>query len=215
VQQVRDLIAAVQQTPRTAKDGRVVNATMFVSGLITPLYNDQSWPALTQALEAAMAGDVSLMLRLADLGADRASNGTYTSNSTFAFNAINCLDYPMESDTAAMRAEQQRLMQDSPTFGYFFAYGGTNCADWPYKNVRTPAPVEYTGESPIVVIGTTGDPATPVEWAASLRKQLGNAALLTWEGEGHTAYGRSNSCIEDRVDTYLVSGQVPGDNTVC
>jgi pimeloyl-ACP methyl ester carboxylesterase len=215
VQQLRDLIAAVQQTPRTAKDGRVVNSTMFVSGLITPLYNDQSWPALTQALEAAMTGDVSLMLRLADLGADRASNGTYTSNSTFAFNAINCLDYPMETDTAAMRAEQQRLMQDSPTFGYFFAYGGTNCADWPYKNTRTPAPVEYTGDSPIVVIGTTGDPATPVEWASSLRKQLGNAALLTWEGEGHTAYGRANSCLEDPVDTYLVSGQVPADNTVC
>ena len=215
VQQIRDLIAAVQQTPRTAKDGRTVNATMFVSGLITPLYNDQSWPALTQALDAAMTGDVSLMLRLADLGADRSSNGSYTSNSTFAFNAINCLDYPTEADPAAMRAEQQRLMQDSPTFGYFFAYGGTSCADWPYEHARTPAPVEYTGESPIVVIGTTGDPATPVEWAASVRKQLGNATLLTWQGEGHTAYGRSNSCIEDPVDKYLLSGEVPADNTVC
>jgi pimeloyl-ACP methyl ester carboxylesterase len=215
VQQIRDLIASVQQTPRTAKDGRVVNATMFVSGLITPLYNDQSWPALTQALEAAMTGDVSLVLRLADLGADRTSNGTYTSNSTFAFNAINCLDYPMVSDTAGMRAEQQRLMRDSPTFGYFFAYGGTNCVDWPYESVRTPSPVEYDGESPIVVIGTTGDPATPVEWASSLRKQLGNAALLTWKGEGHTAYGRSSSCIGDAVDSYLVNGQVPADNTVC
>jgi pimeloyl-ACP methyl ester carboxylesterase len=215
VQQVRDLINAIQQTPRTAKDGRLVNATMFVSGLITPLYNDASWPALTQALDAAMSGDVSLMLRLADLGADRTSNGTYSSNSTFAFNAINCLDYPMVSDAAGMRAEQQRLMEDSPTLGYFFAYGGTNCVDWPYKNVRTPAPVEYTGESSIVVIGTTGDPATPVEWAASLRKQLGNASLLTWQGEGHTAYGRSNGCIGDAVDGYLVEGKVPADNTVC
>lgn len=215
VQQIRDVINAVQQTPRAAKDGRVVNATMFVSGLITPLYNDQSWPALTQALDAAMTGDVSLMLRLADLGADRSSNGTYTSNSTFAFNAINCLDYPMESDTAAMRAEQQRLMQASPTFGYFFAYGGTNCEDWPHESVRTPSPVEYTGESPIVVIGTTGDPATPVEWASSLRKQLGNASLMTWEGEGHTAYGRSNSCIEGPVDSYLLTGELPADNTVC
>lgn len=215
VQQIRDVINAVQQTPRAAKDGRVVNATMFVSGLITPLYNDQSWPALTQALDAAMTGDVSLMLRLADLGADRSSNGTYTSNSTFAFNAINCLDYPMESDTAAMRAEQQRLMQASPTFGYFFAYGGTNCEDWPHGSVRTPSPVEYTGESPIVVIGTTGDPATPVEWASSLRKQLGNATLMTWEGEGHTAYGRSNSCIEGPVDSYLLTGELPADNTVC
>ena len=215
VQQIRDVINAVQETPRTAKDGRVVNATMFVSGLITPLYNDQSWPALTQALEAAMTGDVSLMLRLADLGADRSANGSYSSNSTFAFNAINCLDYPMDSDTDTMRAEQQRLMQESPTLGYFFAYGGTNCADWPYESTRTPEPVEYTGESPIVVIGTTGDPATPVEWAASLRKQLGNAALMTWQGEGHTAYGRSNSCIEDAVDGYLVNGELPADNTVC
>ncbi len=215
VQQIRDIINAVQATPRLAKDGRVVNATMFVSGLITPLYNDQSWPALTQALEAATTGDVSLMLRLADLGADRGTDGKYTSNSTFAFGAINCLDYPMVSDTAAMRAEQQRLMQASPTLGYFFAYGGTNCLDWPYKNLRTPAPVEYTGEAPIVVVGTTGDPATPVEWAASLRKQLGNASLLTWQGEGHTAYGRANSCLEDAVDKYLLDGTLPADNTVC
>ena len=215
VKQIQELISAVQQTPRTAKDGRQVNATMFVSGLITPLYNDQSWPALTQALEAAMNGDVSLVLRLADIGADRAQDGTYTSNSTLAFNAVNCLDYPMVSDTAGMRAEEQRLEQDSPTFGYFFAYGGVNCADWPYKNLRTPAPVEYRGDSPIVVIGTTGDPATPVDWAASLRKQLGNASLLTWKGEGHTAYGRANSCLEDAVDGYLVSGKIPADNTVC
>ncbi|MHC6595052.1 alpha/beta hydrolase [Arthrobacter sp. C152] len=215
VQQIQDLINAVRQTPRTAKDGRQVNATMFVSGLITPLYNDESWPALTQALEAAMNGDVSLVLRLADIGADRGSDGKYTSNSTLAFNAVNCLDYPMVSDPAGMRAEEQRLEQDSPTFGYFFAYGGVNCADWPYKNLRTPAPVDYSGDSPIVVVGTTGDPATPVDWAASLRKQLGNASLLTWRGEGHTAYGRANSCLEDAVDGYLVSGKVPADNTVC
>jgi hypothetical protein len=121
----------------------------------------------------------------------------------------------MVSDPASMRAEERQLRQASPTLGYFFAYGGTNCVDWPYKNVRTPAPVEYTGESPIVVIGTTGDPATPVEWAASLRKQLGNASLLTWQGEGHTAYGRANSCLEDAVDSYFVDGKVPADNTVC
>lgn len=215
VQQIRDLIGAVQNREWQAKDGRTVNATMFVSGLITPLYNDQSWPALTQALETAYRGDASLMLRLADLGADRGADGKYTSNSTFAFSAINCLDYPMVSDTAAMRAEEQRLRQASPTLGYFFAYGGTNCVDWPYDSVRTPAPVEYTGKAPIVVIGTTGDPATPVEWSASLRKQLGNASLMTWKGEGHTAYGRANSCLEDAVNRYLVEGKVPADNTVC
>ena len=85
----------------------------------------------------------------------------------------------MSSDPAAMRVEEQRLREAAPTLGYFFAYGGANCADWPYKNVRTPSAVEYSGSTPIVVVGTTGDPATPVEWASELRKQLGNASLLT------------------------------------
>lgn len=216
VQQISDVIQSVSAAPRAAQDGRVVGGNTFVSGLIVPLYANENWPALTQALEAAMQGDVSLMLRLADLGANRSSNGKYTSNTTFAFSAINCLDYPMTSDPAAMRAEEQRLREASPTLGYFFAYGGTNCANWPYKNVRTaPAPAEYTGSSPIVVVGTTGDPATPVEWAGALSKQLGNASLLTWKGQGHTAYGRANSCIRDAVDSYLVEGKEPADNTVC
>ncbi|MGZ4662368.1 MAG: alpha/beta hydrolase, partial [Arthrobacter sp.] len=192
VQQIRNAINAAEANPLPSKDGRKVSGSTFVSGLIIPLYNNDNWPILTRALGQALAGDGTGMMQLADFGADRDPSGTYTSNSSFAFNAINCLDYPMVSDTASMRAEDQKLRQLSPTLGYYFAYGGTNCKDWPYKNVRTPAPVEYKGSSPIVVVGTTGDPATPVQWATSLRKQLGNASLLTWKGEGHTAYGRSS-----------------------
>ena len=215
VQQIRDLIQNEAAYPQRAKDGRLVTGSSFVSGFILPFYNDTNWPLLTQALDSAMKGDPTPMLQLADFGADRNPDGTYSSNSGFAFNAINCLDYPMVTDTAGMRAEEQLLLKDSPTLGYFFAYGGATCKDWPYKNVRTPAPVEYPGSAPIVVVGTTGDPATPVEWAEALRKQLGNASLLTWKGEGHTAYGRSNSCIENAVDDYLVDGKKPVDNTMC
>ncbi|MCZ9884171.1 alpha/beta hydrolase [Arthrobacter sp. B2a2-09] len=215
VQQIQNLIADVEQNPKRANDGRLVTGATFVSGIFTPLYDNESWPVLTQALVAAFKGDVSLMLRIADFGADRDPNGTYTSNTTFAFNAINCLDYPMVTDTAGMRSEEARLKQLSPTFGYYFAYGGINCKDWPYKPVHTPAPVKYTGTAPIVVIGTTGDPATPVAWAGSLRKQLGNASLVTWKGEGHTAYGRSNQCVSDAVDNYFVDGKVPSDGTMC
>ena len=215
VRQIQDLIAAVEANPQPAKDGRVVNASMFVSGFILPFYNDDNWPVLTQALDSAMKGDLSPMLRLSDFGADREPNGTYSANSTFAFNAVNCLDYSMETDPAAMRAEEKRLRQLSPTLGYYFAYGGTSCRDWPYKSLRTPAPAQYKGSADILVVGTTGDPATPYEWAGALRKQLGKASLLTWKGEGHTAYGRSNSCVEKAVDGYLVEGKTPADNTVC
>ena len=215
IQEIRELINAVDRDPQTAKDGRLVTGPDFVNGIYLPLYDDQSWPALTQALDSAFSGDVSQMLRIADLGADREPNGKYSSNSAFAFNAINCLDYPMVMDTAGMRAEEARLKQESPTFGAFFAYGGASCKDWPYKSTRTPAPVEYSGSAPIVVIGTTGDPATPLEWAQSLRKQLENAALITWEGEGHTAYGRSNTCVSTAVDDYFVDGKLPQDGLQC
>jgi pimeloyl-ACP methyl ester carboxylesterase len=215
VRQIQDLIAAVDANPQPAKDGRMVNASMFVSGFILPFYNDDNWPVLTQALDSAMKGDLSPMLRLSDFGADREPNGTYSSNSAFAFNAINCLDYPMETGTAAMRTEEKRLRQLSPTLGYYFAYGGTSCKDWPYKSLRTPARAQYKGTADILVVGTTGDPATPYEGAVALRKQLGTASLLTWKGEGHTAYGRSNSCVEKAVDEYLVDGKTPADNTVC
>ena len=124
IQQIRDLIESVQTDPAHGQGRQDGVGTTFVSGLIVPLYNNDSWPTLTQALEAAMNGDVSPMLRLADFGADRGPNGNYTSNTTFAFNAINCLDYPMVTDTAAMRAEEQQLRQASPTLGYYFAYGG-------------------------------------------------------------------------------------------
>jgi pimeloyl-ACP methyl ester carboxylesterase len=215
LQQISDLVASVEKNPMQARDGRTVSASMVVTGIIVPLYNDSNWPILTQALAQIMKGDPTQMQRLADFNADRQPNGTYSSNSTFAFNAINCLDHPMATDTAAMRADEQALRQVAPTLGYYFAYSGSNCKGWPYKSIRTPAPVEYKGSADIVVIGTTGDPATPVEWASSLRKQLGTASLLTWKGEGHTAYGRSNDCIRSAVDSYLVDGKTPADNTVC
>ncbi|OFI38653.1 alpha/beta hydrolase [Arthrobacter sp. SW1] len=213
--QLQELVAAVDANPETAEDGRLVTGPAMATALYTPLYDDASWPVLTQALTAAFQGDVSLMLRIADMGADRDPDGSYRSNTGFAFNAINCLDYPMVTDTAGMRAEAKRLTALAPTFGPYFAYGGLNCKDWPHKAVGSPGPAEYSGKAPIVVIGTTGDPATPYQWAEAMRKQLGNAVLLSWEGEGHTAYGRSNSCVADAVDAYFVNGEVPADGTRC
>ncbi|GAB3271552.1 alpha/beta hydrolase [Sinomonas notoginsengisoli] len=215
VAQIRSLVTSTKERPLSTSSGRILNSTDFVNGFILPLYNDSNYPALSQGLKGALRGDGSSMLRLADIAADREQDGTYSSNSTFAFTAYNCLDYPTDADPAAMRAEDAELRRDSPTLGEFFAYGGVNCRDWPYKPVRTPAPAHYTGQSPILVVGTTGDPATPVQWAGNLRDQLGNAALLTWKGEGHTAYGRGSKCVDNAVDSYLVDRKAPTDRAQC
>ncbi|MDQ4492302.1 alpha/beta hydrolase [Sinomonas sp. ASV486] len=215
VAQIQTLLTSVNAHPMSTSSGRIVNSIDFVNGFILPLYNDSNYPALTQALKGALRGDGSGMLRLADIAADREQDGTYSSNSSFAFTAYNCLDYPTDSTTAGMRAEAEELKQASPTLGEFFAYGGVNCRDWPYQPVRTPAPAHYSGHSPILVVGTTGDPATPYEWAGNLRNELGNAALLTWKGEGHTAYGRGSRCVDSNVDAYLVDHKAPADGVHC
>lgn len=215
VGQIQALFQSVQQQPMHTNDGRVLPITDFVNGFILPLYNDQSWPVLTQAIDKALKGDGSAMLRLADQAADRGPDGKYSSNSAWAFMAYNCLDYPVSSDTASMRTEAQQLAEASPTFGEFFAYGGVNCRDWPYKPVRAPAPAHYTGSNQIMVLGTTGDPATPYPWAVSLRSELGNASLLTWNGQGHTAYGRGSTCVDNAVDGFLVDGKASPDGKRC
>ncbi|TKV27454.1 alpha/beta hydrolase [Arthrobacter sp. NamB2] len=215
VRQIQDLFAAVEREPMTAGDGRLVPVSTFVQGFILPLYDNRNWPTLTQAVTAALNGDASDMLYLADLAAERSPDGTYATNSTAAFLAVNCLDYPMTSDPAQMLADEQELMTASPTFGRFLAFGGITCAPWTYPPVLAPAPLRAEGADPIVVIGTTGDPATPFEWSTALAEQLESGVHVTWQGEGHTAYGRSNDCILDLVDDYFIDGTVPKDDTRC
>ncbi|WP_104182001.1 alpha/beta hydrolase [Arthrobacter sp. B0490] len=215
VRQIQDLFAAVEREPLTAEDGRVVPISTFVQGFILPLYDNGNWPTLTQAVTAALAGDPNSMLYLADLSAERRPDGTYATNATAAFLAVNCLDYPTTNDPAQMRADEQELVAASPTFGRFLAYGGITCAPWKYPPVLGPAPLRAAGADPIVVIGTTGDPATPYEWSTALAEQLESGVHVTWQGEGHTAYGRSNDCILDLVDSYFIDGTVPADDSRC
>jgi len=215
IARIQKLLAEYEKSPQPANDGRPVTVNSFVSGLIVPLYSSSSWPTLRQALAQALVGDPSPMMQLADFGADRDSQGKYTSNSSFAFNAINCLDYTPDSSESDMRKEAQELQKVSPTLGKYMAYGGISCEGLKTTGIRKVAPASYSGKAPIVVIGTTGDPATPYEWAGNLRKQLGNASLVTWEGEGHTAYGRAGDCITKAVDSYFVKGTTPDDGLRC
>ena len=114
-----------------------------------------------------------------------------------------------------MRAEAAQIQAAAPTVGYFFGYGGTVCAQWPVPEVGGLDSYAAEGAAPILVVGTTSDPATPVPVGRAAGSHLSSAVLLTYEGEGHTAYGSSNACIADTVDAYLLTGAVPAEGTRC
>ena len=214
--QIGEMFDRIRANPLPTTDGRELTVSLAFSGVAAPLYTQSSWPLLTQALTGAIdKGDGSVLLQLADSYYGRQPGGTYTSNQNEAFSAIMCLDDRPSADPADMRADAADVQAVAPTVGEFFSYGGASCAAWPVPAVGALESYDAQGAAPILVIGTTNDPATPYAWAQSLSDLLSSAVLLTYEGEGHTAYGRSNQCVKSAVDTYLLTGEAPVDGTTC
>jgi pimeloyl-ACP methyl ester carboxylesterase len=216
MQQIADLVERIGKKPLDAGDGHVVNGTLAFYGIVVTLYDNQSWQYLTIALDEALRNNTgSTLLELANFYLDRTPDGEYTTNAMVAFTAINCLDYPTPvREYDEMLAFAEEVQEKAPTFGRDFVMS-IGCEAWPFQSTVERAPITAPGAAPILVVGTTGDPATPYEWSVALADQLESGHLLTFEGEGHTAYGRSNSCIEDAVDAYLISGTLPADGLVC
>lgn len=214
--QVKALLDQTAERPLRTQGERRLTSTLAFYGIALPLYNSESWGALTQGLDLAINDDDgTLLLSFADLYNGRNPDGTFSDNSAEAFRAINCLDARGNPDPDFMAEQAAQIEEAAPTMGSFFTYGGLTCVDWPYPVVDQEFDLHAEGAAPIVVVGTTNDPATPYVWAEGLAKTLDSATLLTWEGEGHTAYGRSNACLEGAVDAYLVDGKVPEDGKVC
>ncbi len=218
MKQIKALLDRAKANPLSTgdEDGRRLTQTLAFYGIATPLYNNENWGFLTQALSAAIEdNDGSTLLYLADYYNDRNEDGTFATNSAEAIRAVNCLDGRQNDDPAYMAEQAKRLAKEVPTLGESFAYGGLACHDWPYPVVKQDFDLHAKGAAPIVVIGTTNDPATPYVGAQALAKTLDSGVLVTYKGEGHTAYGRSNSCITDAVDDFFLDGTVPKDGLTC
>lgn len=208
------LAARVERDPLPAGGGRAVGPGELTLAVGAALYSrEHGWPALGQALADAERGDGSLLLALHDSYLQRGPDGY--SNLSEANLAVNCLDRPWPRDTAAYLALAERVARDAPRFGAAIALSGLPCGDWPVPPTGAPRSVDGQGAPPVVVVGTTGDPATPYEWSVALAEQLDRAVLLTVRGDGHTAYSAdAGACLRERVDAYLVSGRVP-DAVTC
>ena len=149
------------------------------------------------------------MLLIADPYRGRKPNGSY-SNQQDAYSANTCLDYPAPTDVKAYTRWATKFDGTAPRFAAMIAYNDLACAFWPVPAERVPHKVSAPGAPPIVVVGATGDPATPYAWSVALAKELQSGVLVTRKGEGHTSYDASN-CVQKAVDAYLLDLKVPKD----
>jgi pimeloyl-ACP methyl ester carboxylesterase len=212
---VADLMQQLDRTPMKALPGRDLTEGQAFYGIAVTLYDKTTWTYLSQGLKAAFGGDGSILLRLSDVYFERKQDGSYGGNMGQVIYAVNCLDAADHLTVEQTEAVLPRFEKVSPVFGRALGWGALGCTDWPIK-VTNPLPkIDAKGAPPILVLGTTRDPATPYEWAKSLASQLSSGVLITRVGDGHTAYGSGNTCITDAVDRFFTQGTVPKAGLTC
>jgi hypothetical protein len=210
---LNQLAARVTGTPLPTSGNRSLGPGFFFNGLVYPLYFPPAsgWPALRTALASALQGDGGPLLSLSDQFTGRGPDG-YT-NEFEANMAINCVDNPAPTTVARVEQDAVEFARSAPFFGAALAWSSLPCTFWPVPPTDSAYPVSAPGAPRLLVVGNTRDPATPYAGAQDMARQL-RAVLLTFNADGHTAYGRS-TCIDSAVDSYLITLTLPPAGTVC
>jgi pimeloyl-ACP methyl ester carboxylesterase len=214
-QRVGDLLAATADEPLATDDpDRPLTQALAFYGIAEPLYSELEWPLLTAALAAAFDGDGTALLASADQYNQRSADG-YASNLQQANSAINCLDAQITHEPDSTLTEDDFLAASALFGAIVYGYAEVGCDAWPIEPTVEGPDYTAAGAGPILVVGTTGDPATPIESARKLADLLESGVLLIRDGEGHTAYFSGNTCITEAINAYLIDGTVPEDGTEC
>ncbi|MFD7466564.1 alpha/beta hydrolase [Streptomyces tendae] len=218
------LEAALDDTPLATPDDGELDGDGLVDAISGALYRQDYWPALRVGLEAAADDNGEVLHDLAEAlgqhgrGGDT-DDGTATeeSNEDDAFRAITCDDSSNRYTVADVESRLPDFLEASPLFGPGLAWSALSCDGWPVPGAARHPEVGAPGAAPVLLVGNTGDPATPYEGAARMAQRLGEkvGVELTYEGEGHGAYDSGNACVQDTVDAYLLNGTLPKPGTVC
>ncbi|HTJ66213.1 MAG TPA: alpha/beta hydrolase [Actinospica sp.] len=212
---LKNWVAGLDAHPITGDGTRMLDEPYALTGISVAMYDQSWWPTLRQALTTALKGDGATLLAMADAYNDR-ENGRFVDNEIAANYAVNCVDHPDEATSVAqIQASLPTFEKQAPFFGPMVDWSSLPCAYWKAATSDSPHTIAARGSGPILVVGTTNDPATPYAWAEGLAKQLADGHLLTMNGDGHTAYRRGSTCIDSAVDAYYLTGALPASGTVC
>ncbi len=197
-------------------EGGVRDATEAAAfrGIAYTLYERDRWPLLVRTLSRATFGEGTGLRQLADKYDQRDDRG-YDNNSTVAYHAVRCLDFPTGPGYDEVADFEPGFADAAPVFGPSMAWSAAECSAWPVESSHPQGSVAAKGVDSIIVVGTTHDPATPYAWSESLVRQLGSARLLTREGDGHTGYHTGNRCVDDLVVDHLLGRPVPRGELRC
>jgi hypothetical protein len=213
---VYNILARAKKAPLSSSqpgETRKVTPSLAALGVLQALYSESLWSPLAQGLILAEHGDANILLQLADLYNER-TNGRYT-NIADANVTISCNDEKPGPSDATIRATAKSWLKRFPLFGPYNAPQLFQCQVWqPHRTVPA-LPTAKNSATTILVIGNVHDPATPYRGAKDLANTLGNARVLTWDGEGHTSFEQGSSCVDATVAGYLDTSKPPAAGKTC
>ena len=214
---INQLLRTLDKRPLPVNAGPKLVRAEAITAVFFGMYSPDLWNPLTQALIQARRGDGTSLAQLAAAATDRIGPNTYASNLNSAFLAINCWDLPATPDQQGLAASARTWSNGAavPALAQAMSWLNAPCSTWFGHSAISPAPAQSSTKAPILIVGTRFDPATPYAWAEALHASLPTSALLTFEGDGHTAYGAGSRCIDAQVEQYLLNGALPGDGAAC
>jgi pimeloyl-ACP methyl ester carboxylesterase len=214
---VSDLVGRAFANPipsRRAQDTKPATGYDVLGAVVASLYEDARWPDLDEGLYEARYGDAGTLFALAESVSGSPVTDPNAPDPQDANFVINCTDAAPGPTDVEVMAAATAMVEESPLFGPSMAQQLVGCREWAVPRVVLELPTAPSTSAPVVVVGTVHDPATPYAGAVSMTEVLGRATLLTYEGDGHTAVGRS-ACVDAYVERYLVHLQVPPVGARC
>ncbi|MGW2328962.1 alpha/beta hydrolase [Streptomyces sp. NPDC001700] len=211
------LLKKLDKKPLETDSGRKLTEGGALGGIAAALYSKDSWKYLTLGLQEALTLDKgNLLLAMADSMSGRDENGRY-SNINAANTAVNCADEKKRYTVSEVKKRLPRFRATSKVFGDYLAWSLLACTGWPVTGKTDSPDVSAKGSAPVLVIGNTGDPATPYEGARTMARELGRGVgvEVTYRGQGHGAYNSGNACMTKTVNAYLLDGKVPPGGKTC
>lgn len=214
VNEIMNFVNQFDANPYKLDDGRELTQAMALTGVLGTLYDKvYGWESLRKSLSDAFKGDYGPLVENVDWYTSRNTDGTYTDNSNDAIAAINCLDRQDRPTLEESQALAELWSVEAPNFGPYLGWGNMSCTYWSAPATGVAHAISAQGAPTILVVGTTNDPATPYPWAQALAKELSSGVLLTFDGDGHTAYYQGSDCVDKYVDNYFFTGDAPSGVT--
>ena len=205
-----ELRRELDATPGTAPLG-LSDRSALLGATFLAIYLPRAWDDYAAALGRATAGDLTRLRTMASAWFGDGS-GSFSDVYAGSNTAIMCADGAHAQTVTQAEIDAEATLQASPLLGEILF--GANCAGWPGEVEPLP-PTATAGAPPILVVGGTHDPATPLRWAERLAAELDRAALVTFDGDGHTSFGNGNTCVDEVVMAYLIDVSVPAQDVVC